>query len=352
MEKKIESYNDVLIVPAVNDFKNNPKDFVHGIYSEQKGVLKNHIRFNRSLINKELQLLSIREDSSYLNGKWFYAGVLHHHFGHFLSECIHRLWYYCENRDSFDGIIYLPVSGFPKVIPKYIEDILSFFSIPLSKIKTIDTLTRVEHVVTATPGSQLGIGPQEWYESKLLNIVNLIGLTDYDNHVSENSHIVLARTNFKFNGRIAGFDYFNNELADIGYDIINQEEYPIKEQLFHILSARKIIFEEGSAIHLLEMLPKEHLKSKKVALIKRRINERHYTCLVSKKFELYMIYDEIEEKYVSGAHVNCMSILKNPESFNNFFLRVFEKNLNKHDMSKFIRFEYLDIIDFNNQKFK
>lgn len=45
-------------------------------------------------------------------GKYLYAGLFDPHFGHFMVECIHRLWAWRFCAGNYDGIVFAPTPRF------------------------------------------------------------------------------------------------------------------------------------------------------------------------------------------------------------------------------------------------
>lgn len=347
MDKFFEIYKDAYLVPAIYDFKGNPKDFIHGIFSAEVGRLKTHLRFGNSLVNLDKQAKFVgdfkQDNIERINGTWFYAGALHHHFGHFIAECMHRLWYYSENKEKFSGIIFLPVHGFPKEMPSYIKSLLHLFSISQDEIKLITGLCQVDNLYTATPGSQLGLASESWYEDELEKKFNFQPHADL-----QSNSLILSRQNYLKKGRVAGIDYFLTQLSLLNYEIVNPETLPLNDQLSKIILADNIVLEEGSSLHLLELIPRSLLLDKKVMLIKRRVNEQHYVKLISNKFSNPLIYSDLCERFTKRGHVNCLSTLNNPSDLNSIIISKFDENIGDFHQASFNRHEYLDIFSYMN----
>jgi hypothetical protein len=75
-----------------------------------------------------------------LSGKWYYGGIFYPHFGHFLTETVHRLHSYVTQQNEYDGIIFLkspkaasfdyePIDS--EFVRFFFED---FFNIDITKI--------------------------------------------------------------------------------------------------------------------------------------------------------------------------------------------------------------------------
>lgn len=63
------------------------------------------MRKDKKYIDEPLSSSSENNDPKVIKGNYLFAGPLYSHFGHILTESIHRLYGY--NKDSFDGVIFV-----------------------------------------------------------------------------------------------------------------------------------------------------------------------------------------------------------------------------------------------------
>lgn len=249
-----------LLVPQTRgtDFGNTEARFIHGVVDSEGHSEKpyyHHMRRDEALCNQELLTDYLSNHQALpLSGRWLYAGGLFNHFGHFLSECCHRLWAWRYHGHELDGLIFLSKPGHESLsdLPDFITRLLSLLNIPTDRVKLINELTRVEELLVPAPGQTLLGTPQTWYRAEIDTLLDQEKLptTDYP------EKIIMSRAGNQGTGRVLGLSVLEQTLEAEGYSVIRPETIPIELQFGLVLNARTIIWEEGSAIHLLDLLPK------------------------------------------------------------------------------------------------
>jgi len=251
-----------------------------------------------------------------IKGKWMYGGILYDHFGHVLSESVQRLWCWRHIVNEVEGIIFL-TSG-PKEIDGfggYLNELFDLWNIDKSKIKIVREVTDVDRLYLPKPGGSIGSPQEEWYESELeaLTPPSLFK----DNKFPEK--IVFSRKNFLTSGKIIGFSSVEKLLEDAGYRIISPEDCSLTEQIKLIVNARNIVWEEGSNIHVLDILPRQNLDA---FVFKRRRGLATFDVVLNRKVKSLNNFDltkqissvhvksekDINEKNLEGVAVNRMSL--------------------------------------------
>ncbi|WP_220488723.1 hypothetical protein, partial [Pseudoalteromonas sp. SR45-5] len=163
---------------------------------------------------------------------------------------------------------------------------------------------------------------------------------------NKNSIAFFSRRNFKLSGRNMGWDYFESNFSK-NVDVVFPEKIRLDEQLKKILSARTLVFEEGSSIHLLDLLPK---LDKKIIFIKRRAGSSYLETLLENKTDELVIYNDIKESpliFKKDARHNVCSRFNQPESFFSFLksMKVIDA-LNSFNSNAFIEEEEKDINNY------
>lgn len=196
------------------------------------------------------------EAPDYIAGRWLYGGELMHHFGHFMSECSHRIYAITEYfrgliSDNLDGIIFSSNSGMNSFTKRLFCD---YYGIPEDKIVIIkDAPAVIETLVFRPQGSILG--------SSSLS-------SDYNNfleHYQKKNSIMVSKEFPKkiFFGRahldtgggsITHESELENFLLDIGFVSIRPEEYDLLEQFEMLTQAEIIVAIGGSFVHLYDHL--------------------------------------------------------------------------------------------------
>lgn len=345
--------SNAYVVPQTlgTDFGCGEKKFIHGVYTNS---LENpdhffHNRQSGPLINYSLReeylKLNLTENPVKKRGKWLYAGGLFEHFGHFLSESIHRLWRY-ESTD-FDGVVFAckPTVSSIENLPSYILEAFSLFGISREKIYLAKELTNFEELVVPEQGTVLNGIPHEWYVKYLKRI------QDKTPKFNDNTYdkIWVSRENFLSAGRVLGAGYFTELLAQNGYTVFKPEEYSLIEQLSIILSAKKIIWEEGSSMHLLDLIGK--LNSSNLVLA-RRPHHKAFAKLLKAKSQTSYSYFDVEclpdFRRDDDMLFSAVSLFRNAEDFFNFLKNngFYSKTTQQFEKTRFKNFEQKDALTF------
>jgi hypothetical protein len=205
------------------------------------------------------------EKRKYIKGCYLFGGPLFNNFGHFLAECVHRLWafeYQSKVNDiHFDGVVILPqhnrVLGLLQRItyqlpPVFIET-LNYLGIPRSKIKYQFSAATYEQLHIPQQASyfrsQIPIGQE--YKAFLSCCERRNGI---DRSIAGYQKVYVSRTNFSLRGAIAGESYLESFLERNDFHIFYPENHSIVEQLQTYKSAKEVVFAEGGALHVLELL--------------------------------------------------------------------------------------------------
>ncbi len=288
---------NALIVPQTlhKDFGAGTNNFSHGVLRSNVNdpVYFSHMRDNKPLLNEKLQSIQLSNKSKKLPGKWLYLGGLHNHFGHFIAECIHRIWAWKSYRDQCCGVLFIPqIRQFElnQHLPSYSKEILSLLGLEEDNIQYITELTEVEELVIPEPGSQLFTPASVEYINYLSTLQLGKRLTNQILPDTFSPKVFVSRKKYRMNGSIAGLDTLEDSLQKDGYFIFYPENYSISTQLKVYIEAEKIIFEEGSAVHLLELLDK--IKAD-VLIIKRRKITKTIDCIFQTRAINCIQYDQV-----------------------------------------------------------
>ncbi len=234
---------------------------------------KNHnsriMRKEKKYIDEPLTNSSEIDNPKIIKGNYLFAGPLYSHFGHILTESIHRLYGY--NKDSFDGVIFCCASfAMPGInrteVPNFLADILKSFGIPKEKCFLVKETTYFEQVTYFEPGSNLQCGVEDWYLDELKNI-NLPSDNEQQQDISSFDKIYLGRSHIIDNGSIMGESYITSLLISNGFKYFAPERHSISSQVKILSNAKEIVFIEGSSIYASELIS---TWNSKVMMIPRR----------------------------------------------------------------------------------
>jgi len=311
--------------------KNDPKEF---------GLMY----FKKYLVNYRLRKEYLAKYNPVkLPGNYLYLGPLQSHFGHFMEESLGRLWACDLYKNRVDGFIFIKYHEGIKVHP-YMVEVFNLFKVDSQKLKLVNQLYEVENLIIPEIGAWLG-SEKKWFKRVTSNFINV---EDYKRKLLPKK--IIVRRSSKFLGRVAGFNYFSNILVGNGFQEIYPERYSIREQIEFVVSANIIIWEQGSACHLLKILP--NLKSTSI-LIRRDPYQPAIENLLATKFKHLIIFKDvitvfkIDSWFAHKSRSNLiMSTFKSPEGTLNFFKRNNLINDYKFENSIFRKAEKKDLLYF------
>lgn len=217
-----------------------------------------------------------------LDGIFVYGGPIFNNFGHFIAECVHRCWAYefaqSELNLHVDKVVFTPqvrrrFSWFRaktyKLPPVYIE-IMNYLGIPTEKIRCTFSPETVKTLVVGQQASYFR-GKTKSRPAYLAFLERCYAKASVSHTSTTHKKLYVSRRDFSLRGAYAGEQYIQNFLEEQGFQPYYPEQHCITSQLSTYKQAQEIIFAEGSAVHVLELLGE--LKAS-VSVICRRSRSR------------------------------------------------------------------------------
>lgn len=342
MYSKVSKRN-VTIVPYI--FKNNK--FTGGVHQPPD--------FSRIERRGNNYLDVWDDDSSYLNtpkkhikGNYLYAGPLFPHYGHVMTESIHRLYAY--DKKEHDGIIFTACwfssNGVDKIsLPSYLLRVLSLFSIDPELCHIVKNHCDFESVDFYQPGSALQIGPSESY---LELLESTIGIEKLPSHESWDK-LFLGRTHIIDQGTVMGESYISSKLFDCGYKYLAPEQFDLIQQIAILKSAKEIVFVEGSSIYASELLGKWGAN---IYMLPRRNYDTYFRPHLATKANYYTLGDinsliRLKNKQ-DIVKPNSPTVYKSPETIHYDLVENGIIKDSEFNISIFEKYEELDLITYSH----
>ncbi|MCW0233208.1 MAG: glycosyltransferase family 61 protein [Ferrovibrio sp.] len=305
--------DNAFLYPATDDWGRG--SFLYGVASSDPtdaridfGAAQN----GRSLVDHVGRRKLHGTSPHHIEGQWLYLGPASSHFGHFLSECIWRYWAVSQFRDSVQGAVILPDRN-TAVAMGYVSKIMSLLKLQINNIRAVDVFSMVDRLIVPEPGKMLGEGAKPWF----VEFLERTSPPERYFDPSLPSKIFVSRRRFKQVGRVAGFDGVADDLARDGYFEFQPELYSIERQMQFICSAKRVVWEEGSAVHLLELLP--HANGEHILLMRRSTGSYgEIVRVMREKCASLAVWDDVE--FISSrlpSH-NRMSRIRNIDAFSQF----------------------------------
>jgi hypothetical protein len=193
-------------------------------------------------------------------GRSLFAGPLWNHFGHILTESIHRLWPLVEER--YDRIVFTGVIGLRGVmsaedlrraaVPAAGKAIFEAMELPDVELFLLREPTVFETLDVPEPGARYRDGVRPFYLKYLRKYQERI--TRRIPAYSGPRNLYYSRRHILAQGGIIGSSYFEEVMTNAGVVSLAPEKMTIDEQLNHLINAERVVFDEGSSVHLVELL--------------------------------------------------------------------------------------------------
>ena len=218
-----------------------------GVCDEKFNFLAGHMTLiHRSDDRHIVGSYSVPDDEiEYMDETVVYGGTMLEHIGHLIAECFSdRIWWYVKNPDSHCKIAVATMWGDGS---KFVKEFLLTFGLSEEQIIFIKKPTKFKKVI---------IPEQSFINTELIR-------EPYDftsEHISVFKHMKkgLVPSNYKkvyfskklsLRKNIYGEDYFIDFYKSHGYEIINPEEYSLKEKIQFVMDADEFVTQVGTNAH-------------------------------------------------------------------------------------------------------
>ena len=253
-----------------------------GVYDANGGIIEHAIERSRGYIHApdaspELVV------SETLPGTYLFGGYLPRHFGNFLTQSLGRLWPYERFQQRISGVIFIHYSALRRewnveaaavkaeqtIGQPFVQETFKLLNIDVP-IRIIGPPVRVERLLIPRQMHMIGgervIGRPTAFFKFLQRAVR--------KHLVSSSEaadrLYVSKAQFG-TGNLILEENIEANLAEQGYKVIHPEKLSVFEQVGLYAHAERLIFCEGSAIHMAAMLDG---RGKRSAVIYRRSPER------------------------------------------------------------------------------
>lgn len=256
------------------------------------------------------------ENPVYRDERVVYCGYLMNHWGHFLVECVNRLWYALENDVSVDKFVFFVDENEERTIKGNYKEFFELLHI-WEKIELVNTPTTYREVIVP----EISAACMKFYSPQYLAIFDAVaanaridpGWTAYDK-------IYFTRSSFaKGNDYDFGLDSLDSFFRNNGFYLLAPETVTLSHMIYLIRSASEIATISGSVHH--NMLFGQN--GKKLTIMERLIiNDDHQVTInrlkelnvtpVDANFHLYPVdtcgpyivgCNHILEKFIQDKHM-------------------------------------------------
>lgn len=208
------------------------------------------------------------EAPAHLPGRWLFAGMGRHHFGHFLLEATPRLWALDHLSGPVDGIVLFPMPGrdIAAVLRRRLGPLIARLGQNLP-LRLIETPTRVDHLILPTQG----FGHLHWSHGTPEAHAYMRHHLCAEAPMAGPERIYISRRRLKdVEKQVPQERLLEHWSTQAGYTVIHPERLTIPEQIATYRAAKVILGPDGSAFHLAAFVM---APGTRVGLIQRRTRQ-------------------------------------------------------------------------------
>ena len=178
------------------------------------------------------------------SGVW--CGHVHRHFGYLLSRFATRIAVSAARHPEKFLLFAVRPNADIDLIPGFFWDIVSALGAKKENVRFINKPTLVKELTVYAQAERHYNGRPSRSYLELLNSLRPPIRKCY-------RAIYFSRANY-LKGGIAGERYLEEVMREIGVVVVRPEEYPLEKQIAFCRQAETLIFAEGSAVHLLQLV--------------------------------------------------------------------------------------------------
>lgn len=353
--------NNATVIPMMQG--SSPNEIKGGVihpnmdlkFHQYRGAAINKNQKKLELVTKLDFISTFKRNFFSSRGTFVYGGPIFSNFGHFLAECIHRCWAFEFAQEHLkvkvDKVLFTPQKNRSfsslgaqeyKLPPVYLE-ILNYLGIPTDKIQCVFSPKTVRNLIV----------PQQASMFRSNHAVTNSYLEFLDRCESKHlqtagqqlyQKVYVSRSHFTLRGAYAGESYLETFLQKNGFHIYFPEKHSILSQLGMYKGAKEIIFAEGSALHVLELLSQvdAHIS----IICRRSLSVSLFKPLLTSRVKILSFMSRVEtlttlffsKNTGKPAHGSAISVL------NTDALLSFMNTAHKLDIALFDKSEYLEAV--------
>lgn len=193
-----------------------------------------------------------------LKGSYAYLGRTFGHFGHIMSEMIHRIlptrevtkrpqWLIVQQRGSR--------AHFGAMAPAA-QAMLRLLGVNEGNCTVIAEDAIVEELLIVEAGTELGSAPKDWY----LDLLSRRGPGTRPLDAGLPKKVYVSRAGLEDKSGLLGEKVLEEMLGDAGFFVMHSEKLPLQRQFALYRGAEVLLFAEGSACHGVELFARDTLR--------------------------------------------------------------------------------------------
>ncbi|MDR0449047.1 MAG: glycosyltransferase family 61 protein [Rickettsiales bacterium] len=237
-ENSAEILTDAIIQPVVHHAK------IQGFKRTDVGVFRKdrtYVMGSNMWMAHEEMTAQLPEYMPVADAKFVWGGELLNHYGHFLTQSTARIYYYLQNRDKFDGILFVWLWNFG--LPQYMLDFFQLAGIPLDEVKITNQVLKVRELAVPTLSCY---NCWDWTDDFLLPFKNAAEKVP----AGRDKKIYLSRSAWEdHKAYVIGEKEVERAFNKNGFKSICPEKLSLAGQIAAIKGADEIAGISGTALH-------------------------------------------------------------------------------------------------------
>lgn len=216
--------------------------FDGGVYDHSGGIVEEALQTKLCYQNIPAQVPPDAEQ--YSSGSHLFAGMMQTgHFGHFMVESLGRLWA-AAKLGAIESVVFTARSP-GAACPPFAAEMLRLLGVD-TRIQVLATPTRFEHMAVPVQLARRDSGIIWGFPENLAMTRPLRDIAP-----APFKSVYVSRSRLKVtDGGFVLESMLEHNLAEQGYEVIHPQEMTLAEQFAIYNGAERIIFAEGSAIHV------------------------------------------------------------------------------------------------------
>ena len=235
-----------------------------------------------------------------------FGGVILRHFGHFLVECMSRLWYVLQGKGQGKKIVFI-ANGW-KSDPKMAE-FLELLGIDIGRVVILEHPT--QFVSVTVPEESVHSWGQFYtkeYRQIYQKLREAVSASNY-------KKIYLTHRKYKSALTCCNEKYFEDYFADKGYAVISPEQYSLPEQVALLKGAEEVACMVSTLSHLI-LLAKPHTKL--TMLTRTSDNVLVAQCLINEAAQADWYIIDVSQNFLYGNRSYGVILLGTTECWRRF----------------------------------
>jgi hypothetical protein len=245
-----------------------------GVYDGEGRIARLGVHLKNPARNVPLPRPESDASDALVEGQWLFGGRLARQFGHFLTESLGRLWWAheCKGRQP-DGIAYLwytTIAGnsdHDRMIAPFMRRLWELLGVTAAPLVVVAP-TRFRSLVIPSQLKGLTSGQQMAGHPRFRRFVAKLAEHEAVKQGPALERVFVSRSRLgEAHGQMLLEPWLDELFAANGYAVIHPETLPLEEQLSIFNKAQRIVFSEGSALHLYALVARPE---QEVGIILRR----------------------------------------------------------------------------------